>query len=381
MLFSLAIPELSKENYHETRHWRKTKRSDSIGSNTSNMVAAAVAAVAARSTPRNASPIETGRQLKKVAHNAIERRYRNNINDRIRDLKNVVPALYKAKIREKKSRSNSKSNTEEEDDEAAAAAESSDEDDASSTKSGEIVDGVEVAKKLNKATILHKATEYIHHLKHTNELAERENQVLQQILAQMPGGAKVLARFQVQKLDFQQAEQQRLLAERKESMERERAERQRILRERAAQRAALAELLPKPERRPYRRRAKKNEAISTTTTDDKQKSTSKSTQEQAQDQETAAGSQITTSSSSPSEPSTSTDTNSTATTTSTDTSGNKAFMAMFLCLAIVSPLSFENTTAQPYHGGRALSQQQQQQQSVSIRSLPSITTPSTFEYW
>ncbi|KAL0569236.1 hypothetical protein ABG067_009479, partial [Albugo candida] len=70
----------------------------------------------------------------------------------------------------------------------------------------------------------------------------------------MPGGAKVLTRFQMQKNDFEQAEQQRLLNERKELMERERAERQRMLRERAAQRAALAELLPKTERRPYRRR-------------------------------------------------------------------------------------------------------------------------------
>ncbi|KAL9554275.1 hypothetical protein PS6_003496 [Mucor atramentarius] len=364
-----VLPEGSKESYHETRHWRKTKRSDSISSNTSNMVAAAVAAVAARSTPRNSSPVETGRQLKKVAHNAIERRYRNNINDRIRDLKNVVPALYKAKIREKKSNS-SKSNTEEDDDDTAAA-ESSD-DDSSSTKTGEFVDGVEVAKKLNKATILHKATEYIHHLKHTNELAERENQVLQQILAQMPGGAKVLARFQVQKLDFQQAEQQRLLAERKESMERERAERQRMLRERAAQRAALAELLPKPERRPYRRRNKKN---TPTNSNDKSKSTEETTQEQVQDEQTAAGSHDTTT---PSEPSTTNDATATVTTTttSTGTSGNKAFMAMFLCLAIVSPLSFENTAAKPFHGGRALSQQQQ----ISIRSLPS-TTPSTFEYW
>lgn len=336
------------------------------------MVAAAVAAVAARSTPRNSSPIETGRQLKKVAHNAIERRYRNNINDRIRDLKNVVPALYKARVREKKSRSNSKNNIEEENDEAAA--ETSDDDDES-TKTCEFVEGVEVAKKLNKATILHKATEYIHHLKHTNELAERENQVLQQILAQMPGGSKVLARFQTQKLDFQQAEQQRLLAERKESMELERAERQRMLRERAAQRAALAELLPKPERRPYRRRAKKDAA---TDSNDKPKSAEDNAQEEAQEQQIAAGSQTNLNTTS-TEPSTTMDIADTTTTnTPTGSSGNKAFMAMFLCLTIVSPLSFENTAAQPYHGARALSQPQQQQ--ISIRSFPSITSPSAFEY-
>ncbi|KAG0170208.1 hypothetical protein DFQ29_009377 [Apophysomyces sp. BC1021] len=202
---------------HETRHWRKSKRTSYDGS-----------------PGRHAEP---GLQLKKVAHNAIERRYRNNINDRIRDLKNVVPALYKARIREK--------------------GQHDDDDDDSSSDCDEIVDGVEVAKKLNKATILRKATEYITFLKHSNELADRENQILQQILAQMPGGLKVLGRFQVQKRDFEKAEQERLAHERKESVERERAERQRVLRERAAQRAALAQLIPKPERRPYRRRAKK----------------------------------------------------------------------------------------------------------------------------
>ncbi|KAG0165037.1 hypothetical protein DFQ28_009302 [Apophysomyces sp. BC1034] len=172
---------------------------------------------------------------KKVAHNAIERRYRNNINDRIQELKNVVPALYKAK------------------------ATSSEDDEEDSEEEERIVDGVPVAKKLNKATILHKATEYIEYLKHTNDLVDRENRILEQILAQLPNGAPLLARFQVQKREFQEMEQQRLAHERRESREREKLERQRMLRERAAQRAALAELVPKPERRPYKRRASKRQ--------------------------------------------------------------------------------------------------------------------------
>ncbi|KAF7722275.1 hypothetical protein EC973_003495 [Apophysomyces ossiformis] len=172
---------------------------------------------------------------KKVAHNAIERRYRNNINDRIQELKNVVPALYKAK------------------------ASSSEDDDDESDEEERIVDGVPVAKKLNKATILRKATEYIDYLKHTNELVDRENRILEQILAQMPNGAPLLARFQVQKREYHEMEQQRLARERKEAKEREKIERQRMLRERAAQRAALAELIPKPERRPYKRRASKRQ--------------------------------------------------------------------------------------------------------------------------
>lgn len=144
--------------------------------------------------------------------------------------------MYKARIREK-----------------------GDEDDSSVESGGEegseeIVDGVEVAKKLNKATILRKATEYIQFLKNTNDSTEQENLILQQIIAQMPGGNDVLARFLCQKNEFEKAEQERLAQERREAQEREKTERQRILRERAAQRAALAQLLPKPERRPYRRR-------------------------------------------------------------------------------------------------------------------------------
>jgi hypothetical protein len=185
--------------------------------------------------------VENGRQLKKVAHNAIERRYRNNINDCIHELKNVVPALYRAKIKEKSSGDDS----------------DDDEDDIGGDEP-EIVDGVEIAKKLNKATILHKATQYILHLKYANSLAEKENQVLQQIISQMPDGDKVLNHFLNQKAEFQQSEQRRLAHERKFNAEREKIERQRILRERAAQRAALAELLPKQSRRPYRRHAKKN---------------------------------------------------------------------------------------------------------------------------
>lgn len=342
-------------------------RSDSVASNTSSMVAAAVAAVAARSTPR--SPIETGRQLKKVAHNAIERRYRNNINDRIRDLKNVVPALYKAKIREKRS-SSSKIGFEDEDSSDGEgnnpsnnASSGGDED-----NDGDIVDGVEVAKKLNKATILHKATEYIHHLKHTNELTKRENLVLQQILAQMPGGAKVLARFQTQKNDFEQAEQQRLIKERRELMERERTERQRVLRERAAQRAALAELLPKPERRPYRRRTKKQQ---------QQEETQQNLQND-KDNEINESNGATTPADkcliSENQQRNTTIESDGSLSDTTDASNNKTLMAMFLCLTLVSPLAFENTTTEnfQYHHARVLTSKKPQQNELLTNSTSFI---------
>ncbi|KAI9323793.1 helix-loop-helix DNA-binding domain-containing protein [Dichotomocladium elegans] len=180
--------------------------------------------------------LEPSQQIKKVAHNAIERRYRTNINDRINDLKNVVPALYKARVGDKDGDDGG----------------DSDEDSGEQ----EVVDGIEVAKKLNKATILRKATEYILFLRRSNELADRENQILQHIIGQMPGGQQVLSEFMAQKREFHQREQERLARERKEARVREQIQRQELLKERAAQRAALAQLLPKRERRPYRRRKK-----------------------------------------------------------------------------------------------------------------------------
>ncbi|CAG8734027.1 26963_t:CDS:2 [Dentiscutata erythropus] len=43
--------------------------------------------------PQPNSKTLTNKQQKKIAHNVIERRYRNNINERINELKNVVPAF------------------------------------------------------------------------------------------------------------------------------------------------------------------------------------------------------------------------------------------------------------------------------------------------
>ncbi|KAJ3042994.1 hypothetical protein HK097_001850, partial [Rhizophlyctis rosea] len=103
---------------------------------------------------------------RKVAHNAIERRYRNNINDRIAELRSVVPALNNPKIRDAKG---SKRHREEESD--------SDED---GDAGGELMDGIPAATRLNKATILRKSTEYILYLKERVGRAEGENAVLRQ---------------------------------------------------------------------------------------------------------------------------------------------------------------------------------------------------------
>ncbi|KAK9463753.1 uncharacterized protein V1516DRAFT_661877 [Lipomyces oligophaga] len=84
---------------------------------------------------------------KKTAHNMIEKRYRTNLNDKIAALRDCVPALRCAVT----------GNFDEEEDE---------------------LDGLAPANKLNKATVLTKATEYIMHLQQRNAQLMRENKAL-----------------------------------------------------------------------------------------------------------------------------------------------------------------------------------------------------------
>ncbi|KAF9423494.1 hypothetical protein BGZ94_008255 [Podila epigama] len=122
--------------------------------------------------PSNQGPQPT-KQQKKVAHNAIERRYRNNINDRINDLKNVVPALCNIKTKDEK--------------------DDDDEDDGPVE-----ADGVTKATKLNKATILRKATEYIIVLQKREAATKVENAALRQLLTSLPGGVDLLEQHQTE---------------------------------------------------------------------------------------------------------------------------------------------------------------------------------------
>lgn len=153
---------------------------------------------AARATP----PAAAGGQQKKTAHNAIERRYRNNINDRIAELKNAVPALLHARLKD----SSRKRRT-------------MDDDDDDGDDGEEYLDGVAVATKLNKATILRKATEYITHLKRTGDDMRQENALLQHLLAQLPGGQDVLSQYRMQKMQREQdmLQQQRLQQQQQQS--------------------------------------------------------------------------------------------------------------------------------------------------------------------
>ncbi|EHY57828.1 hypothetical protein ABEF92_004377 [Exophiala dermatitidis] len=94
---------------------------------------------------------------KKRPHNVIEKRYRANLNEKIAELRDSVPSLRSSK----KSRPRDASN------------EDSDEED---------LDGLAPSNKLNKASILTKAVEYIRHLEFRTKRLEEENKSLKERL-------------------------------------------------------------------------------------------------------------------------------------------------------------------------------------------------------
>lgn len=89
--------------------------------------------------------------VKKTAHNMIEKRYRTNLNDKIAALRDSVPSL--------RVMSRPNGGNEEDDD-------------------PEDLEGLTPAHKLNKATVLSKATEYIRHLEKMNKRQKEEIQTL-----------------------------------------------------------------------------------------------------------------------------------------------------------------------------------------------------------
>ncbi|PWZ01973.1 hypothetical protein BCV70DRAFT_157545 [Testicularia cyperi] len=125
------------------------------------------------------------RQQKKVAHNAIERRYRNNINDRIAALRRAVPALREIRPRKTPSGRKSRKALQEED----------------------LVDGVPAATKLNKATILGKATDYIKYLKSRELRLASEVAGLRELVRSLEGGEELLELWEAE-MDKVVAEQE-----------------------------------------------------------------------------------------------------------------------------------------------------------------------------
>ncbi|RDL42050.1 HLH, helix-loop-helix DNA-binding protein [Venustampulla echinocandica] len=94
--------------------------------------------------------------VKKTAHNMIEKRYRTNLNDKIAALRDSVPSL---RIMTKSARGEDTADDREE------------------------LQGLTPAHKLNKATVLSKATEYINHLEKRNKRLQEENMVQKARLA------------------------------------------------------------------------------------------------------------------------------------------------------------------------------------------------------
>ncbi|KAL1876147.1 Clr6 histone deacetylase associated PHD protein-2 Cph2 [Paecilomyces lecythidis] len=102
--------------------------------------------------------VQEGKKLpsKKRSHNVIEKRYRANLNEKIAELRDSVPSL---RVLSKQSNG--------------------------STPEDDDAEGVTPANKLNKASILSKATEYIHHLELRNKRLDEENMALKTRLRQL----------------------------------------------------------------------------------------------------------------------------------------------------------------------------------------------------
>ena len=101
------------------------------------------------STVKN-SKVTKPQKKDKSSHNMIEKKYRTNINSKIVALRDAVPSL---RI-------------------------------AAGNKNVSIADleGLTPASKLNKASVLTKATEYIKHLEHKNDILKQQNTQLQKLI-------------------------------------------------------------------------------------------------------------------------------------------------------------------------------------------------------
>ncbi|RDX54804.1 hypothetical protein OH76DRAFT_1552775 [Lentinus brumalis] len=118
-------------------------------------------------------PTQTVIGRPKTSHTTIERRYRTNLNARITGLKQSVPAL---RVLETKAGVPSPWN------------------DVVDARG--FVDGVKVARKMSKANILGKATEYIRVLKKRESRLRREQDGLKTLIAGLVGGPALLKEWE-----------------------------------------------------------------------------------------------------------------------------------------------------------------------------------------
>ncbi|KAL2067470.1 hypothetical protein VTL71DRAFT_1895 [Oculimacula yallundae] len=145
-LRNIAMPQHLQYRSHNSPHSTTSTKSHSISSPETND----------RSRKRKTSvdgdddeDDDDNPPVKKTAHNMIEKRYRTNLNDKIAALRDSVPSL---RIMSKSARGEDTADDREE------------------------LQGLTPAHKLNKATVLSKATEYINHLEKRNKRLQDENE-------------------------------------------------------------------------------------------------------------------------------------------------------------------------------------------------------------
>ncbi|KAI0634809.1 hypothetical protein C8Q77DRAFT_655496 [Trametes polyzona] len=119
------------------------------------------------------APTQTVIGRPKTSHTTIERRYRTNLNARITGLKQSVPALRVLELK---------------------AGEQSPYNDVVDSRG--FVDGVKVARKMSKANILGKATEYIRVLKKREARLKREQDGLKSLVSGLVGGPALLKEWE-----------------------------------------------------------------------------------------------------------------------------------------------------------------------------------------
>lgn len=112
--------------------------------------------------------LELPRPRVKLAHNIIEQRYRNKINEKFTALQMLVPALRLCAKRKSRKRRNGEDYDDDELDDEVEYDLGGEED----------LEGLEPARKLNKGTILAKLVEYIKFLEVKNERMKYEHQQL-----------------------------------------------------------------------------------------------------------------------------------------------------------------------------------------------------------